>query len=230
MKRTEIKVGERYLFARGGDWIESPYGVRAVQVLDGRRWTEAPGWGTRTRQTFTLEHEGITWESDRARLVDGTRKGQQALFVVARVIECPTLRALGLATPSIGEIALVPTGRLRAPLDEALELMTKARAERDAARAALAAQTREARERRDAIDERIRSLGLPLPPVERHAMVNLPLVTLEAMLDRLEDQAVEHGKPHSRACGIVRHEHGTACSDNCPTCQGRPMPKAAFGL
>lgn len=27
--------------------------------------------------------------------------------------------------------------------------------------------------------------------------------------------------PHSRACGIVRHEHGVACSRNCPTCEGR---------
>ena len=27
--------------------------------------------------------------------------------------------------------------------------------------------------------------------------------------------------PHSRACGIGNHEHGTRCSTNCPTCRGR---------
>ena len=27
--------------------------------------------------------------------------------------------------------------------------------------------------------------------------------------------------PHSRACGIGDHEHGTGCSTNCPTCRGR---------
>jgi hypothetical protein len=27
--------------------------------------------------------------------------------------------------------------------------------------------------------------------------------------------------PHSRACGITLHEHGTACHNNCPTCHGR---------
>lgn len=26
--------------------------------------------------------------------------------------------------------------------------------------------------------------------------------------------------PHSRACGWGPHEHGTACSRNCPTCHG----------
>lgn len=27
--------------------------------------------------------------------------------------------------------------------------------------------------------------------------------------------------PHSRACGIREHSHGTACHPNCPTCHGR---------
>lgn len=27
-------------------------------------------------------------------------------------------------------------------------------------------------------------------------------------------------RPHSRACGIAPHEHGNACSRNCPTCHG----------
>ena len=33
--------------------------------------------------------------------------------------------------------------------------------------------------------------------------------------------------PHSRACGVRKHLHGTECSTNCPTCHGRPMPGAA---
>jgi len=28
--------------------------------------------------------------------------------------------------------------------------------------------------------------------------------------------------PHSRACGITPHAHGSACHSNCPTCGGRP--------
>jgi hypothetical protein len=28
-------------------------------------------------------------------------------------------------------------------------------------------------------------------------------------------------RPHSRACGIVSHEHGADCHSNCPTCGGR---------
>lgn len=28
-------------------------------------------------------------------------------------------------------------------------------------------------------------------------------------------------RPHSRACGISQHEHGPACSTNCPTCGGK---------
>jgi hypothetical protein len=27
-------------------------------------------------------------------------------------------------------------------------------------------------------------------------------------------------RPHSRACGITRHDHGTDCSPDCPTCCG----------
>lgn len=29
--------------------------------------------------------------------------------------------------------------------------------------------------------------------------------------------------PHSRACGLVNHRHGSACSPDCPTCQGREI-------
>lgn len=29
-------------------------------------------------------------------------------------------------------------------------------------------------------------------------------------------------RPHSRACGVSKHEHGADCHPNCPTCKGRP--------
>lgn len=29
-------------------------------------------------------------------------------------------------------------------------------------------------------------------------------------------------EPHSRSCGIKNHDHGPDCSENCPTCHGRP--------
>jgi hypothetical protein len=29
-------------------------------------------------------------------------------------------------------------------------------------------------------------------------------------------------RPHSRACGIRKHDHGPECSRNCPTCDGQP--------
>ena len=32
-----------------------------------------------------------------------------------------------------------------------------------------------------------------------------------------------HTRPHSRACGWAKHEHGTECSTNCPTCGGKPI-------
>lgn len=35
-----------------------------------------------------------------------------------------------------------------------------------------------------------------------------------------EGEKVEVG-PHSRACGIRKHEHGSECHSNCPTCGGR---------
>lgn len=31
--------------------------------------------------------------------------------------------------------------------------------------------------------------------------------------------------PHSRACGIKRHDHGTECHFNCPTCRGSEVPR-----
>lgn len=32
-------------------------------------------------------------------------------------------------------------------------------------------------------------------------------------------------RPHSRACGWQRHDHGPACHTNCPTCAGRKQAR-----
>jgi len=37
------------------------------------------------------------------------------------------------------------------------------------------------------------------------------------------DRAEHYTAPHSRACGIKKHEHGPECHSNCPTCHGRPF-------
>lgn len=38
---------------------------------------------------------------------------------------------------------------------------------------------------------------------------------------QVRPEPVKDERPHSRACGIKRHEHGTECSENCPTCGGK---------
>lgn len=35
------------------------------------------------------------------------------------------------------------------------------------------------------------------------------------------DDSDEDTGPHSRACGVGKHEHGTWCHSNCPTCGGK---------
>jgi hypothetical protein len=35
--------------------------------------------------------------------------------------------------------------------------------------------------------------------------------------------AAKDRRPHSRACGAWAHDHGPACSTNCPTCHGQPL-------
>lgn len=42
-----------------------------------------------------------------------------------------------------------------------------------------------------------------------------------AALDTDPDNADR--RPHSRACGIAAHDHGPACSTNCPTCHGKAL-------
>lgn len=34
------------------------------------------------------------------------------------------------------------------------------------------------------------------------------------------DPGARDERPHSRACGIRQHPHGTACAKDCPTCRG----------
>lgn len=40
--------------------------------------------------------------------------------------------------------------------------------------------------------------------------------------------AGEDRRPHSRACGWRRHDHGAECHSNCPTCGGRPAGEATY--
>ena len=37
-------------------------------------------------------------------------------------------------------------------------------------------------------------------------------------------------RPHSRACGIRKHEHGRECHSNCPTCGGSGVPREQVNL
>lgn len=43
-------------------------------------------------------------------------------------------------------------------------------------------------------------------------------------------------RPHSRACGYLRHHHGPGCASDCPTCHGpltektSPQPQPLDGL
>jgi len=36
----------------------------------------------------------------------------------------------------------------------------------------------------------------------------------------------EAGRPHSRACGPVSHQHGSSCHSNCPSCGGLDNKRA----
>jgi hypothetical protein len=52
---------------------------------------------------------------------------------------------------------------------------------------------------------------------ERHPEKNVTL--MDAVSAYPQDM-----RPHSRACGIVDHSHGKACSENCPSCGGKDEP------
>ena len=46
--------------------------------------------------------------------------------------------------------------------------------------------------------------------------------TCRAIYNSNKDKIVEvDNRPHSRACGIFKHEHGPDCNSNCPTCGGK---------
>jgi len=38
-----------------------------------------------------------------------------------------------------------------------------------------------------------------------------------------EPEVGEDARPHSRACGVEAHPHGSKCHSNCPTCAGVPQ-------
>jgi hypothetical protein len=75
--------------------------------------------------------------------------------------------------------------------------------------------------------------GVVQPPLEyphddQEAAVAEPVVaTLPVTLD--VDPDPEPGKPpHSRACGMQEHPHGTACAMDCPTCHGRAAELSGY--
>lgn len=45
----------------------------------------------------------------------------------------------------------------------------------------------------------------------------------EREAERKAQQEKDSKYPHSRACGLHPHLHGTMCHSNCPTCGGRPI-------
>lgn len=55
--------------------------------------------------------------------------------------------------------------------------------------------------------EAARRYGTPNPP--------------SVYVDEWRTQQPFDQRPHSRACGVRRHEHGPDCHPNCPTCGGR---------
>lgn len=44
-----------------------------------------------------------------------------------------------------------------------------------------------------------------------------------ALAERTTTAPAEYDGPHSRACGIVSHDHGFGCHSNCPTCHGSAL-------
>lgn len=60
-------------------------------------------------------------------------------------------------------------------------------------------------------------------PAEEDPIRNLERAgaLIAAEIDRLQGLSTPDRRPHSRACGIQPHEHGPACSTNCPTCGGK---------
>lgn len=57
--------------------------------------------------------------------------------------------------------------------------------------------------------------------VDRAELLQIEVDRLTAELAKYKPAAVPSEGPHSRACGIRRHDHGPDCHSNCPTCGGR---------
>ena len=53
----------------------------------------------------------------------------------------------------------------------------------------------------------------------RQAAAVADAILAEFTVTRKGEQT-DSGRPHSRACGWMRHDHGRECSYNCPTCHG----------
>lgn len=62
----------------------------------------------------------------------------------------------------------------------------------------------------------------PVTLEDHTAVVVVPAdmqIEAASLVSRLDDR-----RPHSRACGIKIHQHGSACARECPTCGGKDQP------
>lgn len=63
--------------------------------------------------------------------------------------------------------------------------------------------------------------------------ITKPLTTMKEAVDLVKEHQQDGQcpvliqmidvRPHSRGCGIYKHDHGQACSMDCPTCGGKPL-------
>ncbi|WP_138945266.1 hypothetical protein [Plantibacter sp. M259] len=57
-------------------------------------------------------------------------------------------------------------------------------------------------------------------PDERRPCDDEELAAAPVSLEAVKAETTDR-RPHSRACGFRKHEHGTDCNPNCQTCHGR---------
>lgn len=82
------------------------------------------------------------------------------------------------------------------------------------------------RTRRDLIDVEVdepRELVVLNVGGERTGMTVATVDALILSLTNARNHLSRDNSPHSRACGIQPHEHGAACSKDCPTCGGNAL-------
>lgn len=82
---------------------------------------------------------------------------------------------------------------------------------------------------KEAAVRKLKGLPGPGPFARAHAAVRRSLCAVGLAIEDT-GEAIDSGKvaeqpddgPHSRACGIRKHDHGRDCHANCPTCGSAP--------